>query len=302
MNSSKPTVLIVDDQNFYCNLLKDIIDDECNVLYATSGKQTIDIVLSQVIDLILLDIIMPDINGYEICRWIKSDPATKDIPIIFVSIKDKPQDQATGLAMGAIDYITKDTDVTVIKARIKNQVQLKKQRDILFQLAHIDNLTELYNRLFFNETLEKLWLNALRNKEYLSALLIDIDFFKKFNDLYGHLEGDQCLKKVARALKNSLMRPADIVARYGGDEFIALLPSTNHDGAVNVATRIQKNIKSLEIKHEFSEVSKLVTVSIGIATIMPESQHEPIGLIKRADLGLYKAKNEGRNRFIAIEY
>lgn len=301
MNSRKHTVLIVDDQNFYCNLLKDIIDDEYNVVYATSGKQTMDIVLSQVIDLILLDIIMPDISGYEICRWIKSNPATQDIPIIFVSIKDKPQEQATGLAMGAIDYITKDTDVTVIKVRIQNQIQLKKQRDILFQLAHIDNLTELYNRHFFNETLEKLWLNALRNKEYLSALIIDIDFFKKFNDYYGHLEGDQCLKKVAQALKNSLMRPIDIVARYGGEEFVALLPSTTHDGAVIVAKRIQENIKSLEIKHELSEVSKLVTVSIGIATIRPESQHEPVDLIKRADFGLYKAKNEGRNRFIAIE-
>lgn len=301
MNLRKHTVLIVDDQDFYCNLLKDIIDDEYNVVYATSGKQTMDIVLSQVIDLILLDIIMPDINGYEICRWIKSNPATQDIPIIFVSIKDKPQEQATGLAMGAIDYITKDTDVTVIKARIQNQMQLKKQRDILFQLAHIDNLTALYNRHFFNEAFEKLWLNALRNKEYLSALIIDIDFFKKFNDFYGHLEGDQCLKKVAQALKNSLMRPVDIVARYGGEEFVALLPSTTHDGAVIVAKRIQENIKSLEIKHELSEVSKLVTVSIGIATIRPESQHEPVDLIKRADFGLYKAKNEGRNRFIAIE-
>lgn len=301
MNSNKQTVLIVDDENFYCNFLKDIISDEYNVLYTTSGKQTMEIVQSQVIDLILLDIIMPDISGYEICRWLKSNPATQNIPIIFVSIKDNPQDQATGLAMGAIDYIIKDTDVNVIRARIKNQIQLKKQQDMLIQLAYIDKLTELYNRRFFDEFLEKLWLNGLRSKEYISALLIDIDFFKKFNDFYGHLEGDQCLKKVARALKNSLMRPVDIVARYGGEEFVALLPSTTHDGAVIVAKRMQENIKSLQIKHRLSEVSNLLTVSIGIATIRPEWRLEPSALIKRADFGLYKAKNEGRNQFIAIE-
>ncbi len=301
MKSDKQTVLIVDDQKFYSHFLKDIIHDKYHVLYANSGKQAMDIVLLQEIDLILLDIIMPDMDGYKICKWLQSNSITQHIPIIFISIKGQPQDQATGFALGAIDYITKDADPIVIKARIKNQLYLKKQRDKLVQSSHVDKLTEIYNRRFFDESLENLWFYTLRNKEYLSAIMMDIDFFKNYNDFYGHVEGDQCLKKVARAIRNSLLRSIDMVARYGGEEFSALLPATTSDGAVIVVKRIQEKIQELKIKHELSEVSQFLTISIGIATIRPKEGVQPMSLIKRADFGLYMAKKEGRNRFITIE-
>ncbi|WP_371367507.1 Protein-glutamate methylesterase/protein-glutamine glutaminase [Sporomusa rhizae] len=301
MNSAKQTILIVDDIQFNRQFLKNVLQDEYNVICADSGKMAIEIVMSQPIDLVLLDIIMPTMDGYEICRWIKTNPGTKDIPVIFVSIKDDPEDQTTGFSLGAIDYITKNTDASIIKARVKNHLELKKQRDMLIQESINDFLTGIPNRRYFDEILATKWRQALRDNEYLSIQLIDIDFFKNYNDFYGHIEGDRCLKLVADALKKSLLRPLDIVARYGGEEFIVLLPLTPRDGAIKVAKRIQENISALNITHQLSSVNDFVTVSIGIATIKPEENLDATILIKRADYGLYKAKNEGRNRFIAIE-
>lgn len=301
MNSAKQTILIVDDIQFNRQFLKNVLQDEYNVICADSGKMAIEIVMSQPIDLVLLDIIMPTMDGYEICRWIKTNPGTKDIPVIFVSIKEDPEDQTTGFSLGAIDYITKNTDASIIKARVKNHLELKKQRDMLIQESINDFLTGIPNRRYFDEILATKWRQALRDNEYLSIQLIDIDFFKNYNDFYGHIEGDRCLKLVADALKKSLLRPLDIVARYGGEEFIVLLPLTPRDGAIKVAKRIQENISALNITHQLSAVNEFVTVSIGIATIKPEENLDATILIKRADYGLYKAKNEGRNRFIAIE-
>lgn len=301
MNSAKQTILIVDDIQFNRQFLKNVLQDEYNVICADSGKMAIEIVMSQPIDLVLLDIIMPTMDGYEICRWIKTNPGTKDIPVIFVSIKEEPEDQTTGFSLGAIDYITKNTDASIIKARVKNHLELKKQRDMLIQESINDFLTGIPNRRYFDEILATKWRQALRDNEYLSIQLIDIDFFKNYNDFYGHIEGDRCLKLVADALKKSLLRPLDIVARYGGEEFIVLLPLTPRDGAIKVAKRIQENISALNITHQLSAANDFVTVSIGIATIKPEENLDATILIKRADYGLYKAKNEGRNRFIAIE-
>ncbi len=301
MNSAKQTILIVDDIQFNLRFLKNVLQDEYNVICADSGNLALEIVVSQPIDLVLLDIIMPTMDGYEICQWIKTNPGTKDIPIIFISIKEEPKDQTTGFSLGAIDYITKNTDASIIKARVKNHLELKKQRDMLIQVSNIDFLTDIPNRRYFDEILAAKWRQALRNNEYLSIQLIDIDFFKNYNDSYGHIEGDRCLKLVAGALKKSLQRPLDIVARYGGEEFVVLLPVMPRDGAIKVAKRIQENISALKIDHQFSAINDFVTVSIGIATIKPEENLDSTILIKRADYGLYKAKNEGRNRFIAIE-
>ncbi len=301
MNPEKQTVLIVDDMNFNRQLLTAILQDEYHVLCADSGQQAMDLIMARPIDLVLLDIIMPDMDGHELCRRLKANPGTQDVAVIFISIKDGPADQTKGFALGAIDYITKDTDHEVIKARVKSHLALKKQRDRLARLSFIDALTGIPNRRYFDETLEKLWGYAQRNHDCLSSQLIDIDFFKNYNDCYGHLEGDQCLKKIAKAVSAALLRPIDTVARYGGEEFIVLLPSTPLTGAVQVAKRIQANIRALGIEHRLSAVSDIVTVSIGIATLNPDACQDPALLIKRADFGLYKAKNEGRNRFIAIE-
>lgn len=301
MNSVKQTILIVDDMQFNRQFLKNILDNEYNVICADSGKMAIETVVTQPIDLVLLDIIMPNMDGYETCRWLKTNPGTRDIPVIFISIKEEPEDQTTGFSLGAIDYISKSTDASIIQARVRNHLELKKQRDILIQVSINDFLTGIPNRRYFDGFLATKWRQALLNNECLSAMLIDIDFFKEYNDFYGHLEGDRCLTLVADALKISLLRPLDIVARYGGEEFVVLLPLTPRDGAEKVAERIQENISALKIDHPLSEVNEFVTVSIGIATVNPKENLDPTILIKRADYGLYKAKNEGRNRFIAIE-
>ncbi|MDU2064362.1 MAG: diguanylate cyclase [Sporomusaceae bacterium] len=301
MNFGKQTVLVVDDEKFHCNLLMKILQDNYSVYCATSGSQALKIIISRKIDLILLDIMLPDIDGYEICRRVKENPATQDIVVIFISSNSSPRHQTTGFSMGAVDYITKNTDIAVVKARIESQLELKKQRDILVSLSMIDKLTEIYNRRFLEEALNKLCLSSYRNNEYLSAIMIDIDFFKNYNDIYGHLEGDECLRMVSQTIKNSLSRSIDIVGRYGGEEFVVLLPATPLSGAIVVAQRIQENIKKLALKHEMSDVSEFVTVSMGVASLKPNDDYKPAKLIKRADIGLYNAKREGRNCYISIE-
>jgi diguanylate cyclase (GGDEF)-like protein len=283
------------------DLFKKILQDKYQVFCARSGRQAMKMITSQPVDLILLDTIMPDMDGYELCRWLKANPGVQDIPVIFISIKGTPLDEAAGFALGAVDYITKPTDAAVIKARINSHLELKKQRDKLARLSVVDDLTGIANRRCFNKALPKLWRYALRNNDFLSMQIIDIDFFKNYNDRYGHLAGDQCLKQVAHALTCSLMRSVDIVARYGGEEFAVLLPSTPRNGAIQVAKRIQENIYGLKIEHQSSTVSDFLTVSIGIAAIKPEEDLDPSILIEKADCGLYQAKNGGRNRFILIE-
>ncbi|WP_371372434.1 diguanylate cyclase [Sporomusa aerivorans] len=301
MDPEKQTVLIVDDMKFSRHLLKSLLEDDYYVLCASSGRQALELIMAQPVDLVLLDIIMPDMDGRELCRQLKSDPVTQDVAVIFISVKDETEDQMQGFALGAIDYITKNTAPAVVQARVRCHLELKKQRDRLAKWSFTDALTGIPNRRYFDETLGKLWCYALRNQDLLSCLLIDIDFFKNYNDSYGHMEGDHCLKKVAGAVQAALLRPIDTAARYGGEEFIVLMPSTPCAGAVRVAERIQANIRELRIEHRLSGVSNLVTVSIGIATLKPDRRYDPAVLIKRADFGLYKAKNEGRNRFVIIE-
>lgn len=301
MNSTQQTILIVEDMQLSQQYLKDTLQKDYNILCAESGEQALDIIKSQKIDLVLLDIIMPDMDGYELCSLLKLNPDTKDIPIIFISIKDKPQDQVVGFALGANDYLPKTTHPIVLKARVKHHLEQKKRWDMLVKLSFIDALTGIANRRYFDETFKKLWNHTLRNKGFLSILLIDIDFFKEYNDFYGHLAGDKCLRKVANAIKISLSRSCDIAARYGGEEFVVLLPLTARDGAIQIANKIQGNIGLLQIQHRLSDISSFLTVSIGIATIRPKEKFDPSLFIKRADYGLYKAKKEGRNRFIAIE-
>lgn len=298
MNSEKQTILIVDDVYFSAKYMEDILKEEYQVVVVTSGKACMDYVKCQNVDLILLDVVMPEMDGYEVCRKLKADPTTKKIPVIFLSAKGNTQDEARGLELGAIDYITKPACASIIKARIKNHLAIKMQNDLLEKLSFIDALTSVFNRRYLDDALAKEWRCALRSGELLSLLLVDIDFFKAFNDYYGHLEGDRCLQKVASVLKRSVLRPGDVVARYGGEEFILILPSTSKEGATKVATRIQENLAFIKMEHRMSKVSKYVTVSIGIATTIAKEVFNEKSMIRMADLALYQAKSEGRNRFV----
>lgn len=296
MDARRQTVLVVDDMPVNIEIINEILRDNYDILFATNGKDALTIAVEQVPDLILLDVVMPGMNGYDICIKLKSDKSTRDIPVIFVTSMGQEEDESRGLSLGAIDYITKPIRPSIVKARVNNHMELKQYRDSLKALSTQDGLTGIPNRRRFDDTLENEWRRARRNQTAISLLMMDIDFFKAYNDNYGHLAGDDCLRHIASGLTTIVKRPADIVARYGGEEFVLLLPDTSLEGAVIMANRVLEKIKIMDITHDFSEVSNRVTLSIGIASMIPADEQMPFDLIKRADDFLYKAKQYGRNQ------
>lgn len=301
MNSIKPTVLIVDDTRLNIKIITDILEKSYNLYSTTSGKQALEIVTSKKVDLILLDVVMPGMDGYEVCKRLKSDPQTQNIPVIFISAMTNVEDETKGLEMGAIDYIFKPVSPPILKARVRNHLELKTCRDIFEKRSLMDGLTGVANRHYFDQVFNQEWRRAIRNCNPLSIIFLDIDFFKRYNDCYGHLAGDECLRKVGMSLKDSLQRAGDLVARYGGEEFIIVLPLTSETDAVKVAERVRRNINALMVAHEMSEVSEYVTVSVGVATAIPDKDMVSASLIAKADEALYQAKKKGRNLVIVAE-
>lgn len=279
-------------------MLGEIFQNEYRILWATSGKKALQIVRSKIPDLILLDIMMPGMDGYKVCEQLRKDPYTKAIPVIFVTALEQAQYEMTGLESGAIDYLTKPINPGIAKLRVRNHLQLKQTRDQLERLADTDGLTGIPNRRYFDQHMTQEWYRALRKQSFLSLLIADIDFFKAFNDHYGHLAGDECLKRIAKTLSENLVRATDMVARYGGEEFVCLLPDTDQNGLYILCEKLHHAVSVLEISHPDSKVADHVTLSLGGATIVPDSGRNPEELLKIADQNLYKAKKEGRNRFI----
>jgi diguanylate cyclase (GGDEF)-like protein len=290
----KQSVLIVDDMSANIEILDGILNQEYEILFATSGRDALEISREQIPDLILLDVVMPGMDGYEVCKQLKSDSKTQDIPVIFITSMGHEEDESRGLDAGAIDYLTKPVRPSIVKARVRNHLELKRYRDSLKTLSTIDGLTGIPNRRLFDETLTREWRRARRSQTPLSLLMMDIDCFKAYNDHYGHVAGDDCLRRIAQGLSNSAQRPDDLVARYGGEEFVALLPETNLEGAVCLSEKVQRNINLLNIEHLWSKAGDRVTLSIGVATIIPTDRESPLDLIKSADELLYEAKQNGR--------
>lgn len=290
-------ILVVDDNDLNRDLLARCLKKEgYAVEVAGSGRSALSLLASRRFDLILLDVMMPGMDGYEVCRRLKQDPATRDIPVLFVTAKDDVADEERGLRLGAVDYIVKPFHPPIIKARVQNHISLKMKTDMLETLALIDGLTGIPNRRRFDETLKTEWKRSLRLGNTLAIIMIDIDYFKAYNDNYGHGTGDQCLKTVARALSGELVRPADILARYGGEEFVAVMPDTNGPGALQTAERLCSEVAALRLPHGFSRAADYVTISAGCATLQPAPGQSPRELLKRADEMLYLAKEQGRNR------
>lgn len=298
MKSIMQNILVVDDARLNIQIMTDILSEDYNIFSAGSGQEALDIAMSQSIDLILLDVIMPGMDGYEVCRRLKSDGQTKNIPIIFVSAMTEVKDETKGLEIGAIDYIFKPVNPAIVKIRVKNHLELKKYRDMLEKQSLIDGLTGISNRRHFDDVFEREWRRAWRSSESLALVFLDIDFFKKYNDCYGHLAGDDCLRRVGRALKDLIKRSGDVVARYGGEEFVVVLPATSLENAALVGEKVRENIESLKVEHKMSDVSEYVTVSVGVAAIIPKANIEPASLLVVADNALYHAKRQGRNRVV----
>lgn len=302
MEFKKPTILVVDDMTTTLLLLHDLLKDTYEVKIAKNGTKALEILESpNEIDLVLLDIEMPDINGYDVCKRIKNNETIKNIPIIFVTGKTSQEDEEYGLNLGAIDYITKPFNKAIVKLRLKNYLDLKMKNDMLEKLSMYDGLTNIRNRRFFDETFEKTFNEIKRDKESLAVLMIDIDFFKPYNDNYGHGQGDEALRKVAKALERTIKRPSDFVARYGGEEFVILLKDINKEGVEAVANNLLNAVRELKITHEFSKIENYITVSIGVSFYNSISDITKIELLIKADETLYNVKNSGRNNFAIVE-
>ena len=300
MSIQNPTLLIVDDTPLNIELLDGVLGQDYEILFATRGEDALEIAREEAPDLILMDVMMPEMDGYEVCSRLKADPRTAGIPIIFVTALDQEADEARGLELGAIDYITKPINPVIVKARVRNHIELKRHQDILRGLTFLDGLTCIANRRRFDQFLDLEWRRAVRNGSRLSLIMIDIDLFKPFNDTHGHAAGDECLKQVAHGMAREIQRPGDLVARYGGEEFVCVLPETDPQGALAVAERIQARLAALALPHGASKVAPVVTLSMGVATVQPVEGEDPASVIEAADRALYEAKRLGRNRIEGV--
>jgi diguanylate cyclase (GGDEF)-like protein len=288
-------ILIVDDEVANIEILSAALEDEYEICFATSGEEAIEIALSVLPDLILLDVLMPGIDGYEVCRRLKEDSLIADVPIIFTTGLGDQEAEARGLSLGAIDYVTKPISPVIVRIRVRNHIELKRMRDQLAELSVTDALTGLSNRRRLEQSLKQETARLAPVADWLSVIMLDIDFFKQFNDTYGHPEGDRCITMIAAALNRAMRRAACLAARYGGEEFACILPGTEHEGAMVVADTIRDQVHSLGIPHVKPVAGAYVTVSIGVATARCMPGMAPELWIKAADRQLYLAKAAGRN-------
>jgi len=323
-------ILIVDDSLSSRRLNKVLLESGgfTDILFAQSATEAFKVLDErcengrQAVDLILMDIVMPDVDGIEACYMIKQNKDTLDIPIIMVTSKTEKEELQLAFAAGAVDYITKPLNRIELLARVrsalkfKNEIDCRKARELellevtrqmeaanetLYNLTLRDGLTGVGNRRHFDDVLTHELSRSKREKNPLSLLMIDIDFFKLYNDTYGHLQGDDCLCMVALTAQNTLKRPGDCLTRYGGEEFSIILPNTNSVGAYEIAEQIRVAIENLQIPHVASKCKDTVTISIGVSSFKPGEDASPTDLIKQADQALYQAKETGRNRVSTFE-
>lgn len=298
MSNEKNSILIVDDMTSNIQVLANALQADYRIKVATNGERALEICRSDSQpDLILLDIMMPEMDGYEVCRQLKSDVITSGIPVIFVTALTEATDEEKGLNLGAVDYITKPFHLPIVKARVRNHLSLKIKADLLEEMSHIDGLTHIANRRNFDQVMEKEARKIARDPQPISLIMIDIDFFKLFNDNYGHGLGDECLVQVAKVMGEVINRPDDLLARYGGEEFAVILPGTPLEGALKVAEDLRQAVETLAFPHAFSSVADHVTISLGVASSDGTQKDLSVEeLLKQSDKALYKAKNAGRNQ------
>jgi len=307
-------ILIIDDTPANIQILNAILKDQYQIFFATHGKVGLEIARREQPDLILLDIMMPGMSGYEVCSQLKNSGKTHNIPIIFITAMVNPEEEARGLEAGAIDYLIKPVSPPIVRMRIRNHLELKRQRDmlehlsqeladknsILESLAREDGLTGVANRRQFDEILDAEIRRSGRTGQPLSLVLCDIDFFKSYNDCYGHLAGDDCLRSIGILLKKVFRRVGDLVARYGGEEFAVILPNTEADQAAELAEALRQEMQAAGLPHKSSSIADSVTISIGVVTASCTDEHGPEWFIGMADNAMYESKENGRNRVTVV--
>jgi two-component system, chemotaxis family, response regulator WspR len=313
-------VLLVDDQAIVYEAIRRMLENEPHLTlhYCPDATRALRLAREVRPTVILQDLVMPDVDGFTLLKFYRADPATRNVPVIVLSSKEEPRDKSQAFSEGASDYLVKLPDKIELVARVQAHSRLyllQLQRDDAFnrleqlkqeleernlelaRLSTVDGLTGIANRRLFDTTLDREWRRALRENGEIGLILTDIDFFKRYNDAYGHPAGDECLRRVARCLAESIRRPTDLAARYGGEEFALLLPNTDLTGATTLAETVRKRVGELGLEHRGSEVASHVTLSLGIACLRPEPGRAHEELIGLADQALYAAKRGGRNRY-----
>jgi diguanylate cyclase (GGDEF)-like protein len=298
----RPRVLIVDDNPENLELLLEVFREDYRVSAAANAERALRLAQAEEPpDIILLDILLPGMDGYQLCARLKDDEATRDIPVVFVTAVSEVMDAARGFAAGAVDFITKPIHPPMVKARVALHLELKRKYELLEAYAFIDALTEVSNRRRCDQTLEDEWNRARRARRPLSVMYWDVDHFKAYNDRYGHGQGDDCLRRLATTSAATLSRSGDFIGRYGGEEFIVILPYTDHAHALHIAEQISRAIDALAIPHAGSTVASHVTISAGVVTVDPYRRVELREITDAADHALYAAKNGGRHRIEGVE-
>jgi diguanylate cyclase (GGDEF)-like protein len=319
------SIWIIDDESNTRILLQDLLEEAGfpDIVSFNTAHEALQKIEKETevqrsnIDLFLMDVEMPGINGIDACKQIKSKEVFRDVPVIMLTVRSGVNDLKAAFEAGASDYITKPFRSIELMVRIRSALQLKREIDQrrkhearLIQLTHklqeanqtlerlslMDGVTGIANRRFLDLVLDREWKRSIRHLLSFSLVMIDIDYFKHFNDTYGHQSGDDCLRKVGRALTGTLKRPGDLLGRYGGEEFLAVLPDTDYSAAFSIAQSLQESINALKIPHAASQTESHVTISLGLATSTPGQKIEMDELLSLADQALYKAKREGRNR------
>ncbi|GAB7079372.1 diguanylate cyclase [Megalodesulfovibrio paquesii] len=295
---SRQRVLIVDDVAMNRSILGEALRHEYDIVYAEDGESALELATAEAApDLILLDIILPGMNGYEVLGRLKASSRTRHIPVVFITVKGEEEHEQRGLELGAVDYISKPFSLPIVRARVRTHLELKRHRDVLEDLSTQDGLTGIPNRRRFDEIFTREFRRAQREGSPLALILVDVDLFKAYNDLYGHLAGDDCLRRVATTLACSLRRPMDSVARYGGEEFAIVLPNTDLQGGMIVAESLRYEVEAMGLPHAGSPHG-MVTASLGLSVLGPETDlaaQDPERLFACADKMLYEAKRVGRN-------
>ncbi|SFD37444.1 diguanylate cyclase domain-containing protein [Pseudoalteromonas denitrificans] len=294
----KQRVLIIDDEKANLKILSGVLKNDVEVMLAKNGELGFCKAVELKPDLILLDVIMPEVDGFEVIIKLKNDVRTCAIPVIFVTGELGVRQEEKGLELGACDYIQKPFHVEILKARVKLHLKMAKQRELLEKLANIDPLTTIANRRLYDQVFDIEWTRSIKEQTIFSLIVIDLDDFKKYNDFYGHAAGDLALEKVANAIANNLTRPRDFIARYGGEEFVALLPDTRSDCAFNIMQMCLKAVEDLELPHEASMDHEYLTVSLGGVSYLPIIESCQDTLLKLADDMLLQAKVNGKNQIV----
>ena len=309
LNLTQPLILVVDDDDFVRPQLSQLLAaDGYRVIQAADGAACLAAYREHHPDLVLLDIVLPDIDGFECCTQLHQLSGGQYTPIVMMTGLTDDLSIHQAYAVGVVDYVIKPVRWNLLSHRLSLLLKqteysrrLESKNQQLTRLATLDSLTQIPNRRCFDEHLDAMWRQMVREADCLAIILGDVDFFKAYNDAYGHIAGDRCLKAIAECLRQCCQRPLDLVARYGGEEFGVVMPKTNLEGALNVATKMQEAIAEMNLPHQNSKIADRITMSFGAAALSPTTDSIPETLLELADRALYRAKDQGRACIVGLE-